>query len=505
MSDWTDGYVTNTDYTSHFYPYLSPQAQNFAVLLSGAMPADIGGGYTYCELGCGQGYTTALLAAANPNGRFWGVDFNPSHIAGANKMQAAAGLANVTFLEKSFVELKDADLPPFDFISLHGIWSWISAANREALTAFIYAKLKPGGIVYISYNALPGWAAPAPLRQLMVESQRHKTDIDSAAVDDALGLIRRMKDMGAAFFKANPALASELDLFAKMPKNYIMHEYFNRDWTPFYFSDVAGEMRKAKLAFTCSSDVAEHLDQLCIGKDAREMLAGFADTTARETIRDYFRNRRFRRDLFTRGARKLSPDERITMLRGTRLALITLPPEFPLQVTFPVGAITIPAEPFSVITAMLAEKSCTLGTVMDDPRLVQLGYQGVFQAVLLLVAAGRAQAALPEAGEAERRQSTARFNAAMLASAVGREAQSLASPVMGNGITVSATEQFIMALERGGQQLTPDSLMRLLTAKNITLQPPPGGEAPADPAAAVAELLASYRRRQGLFQRLGVL
>ena len=88
MSDWTDGYVTNTDYTSHFYPYLAPQAQNFAVLLAGAMPADISDGFTYCELGCGQGYTTALLAAANPGGRFWGVDFNPSHIAGANKMSS---------------------------------------------------------------------------------------------------------------------------------------------------------------------------------------------------------------------------------------------------------------------------------------------------------------------------------------------------------------------------------------------------------------------------------
>ena len=62
-----------------------------------------------------------------------------------------------------------------------------------------------------------------------------------------------------------------------------------------------------------------------------------------------------------------------------------------------------------------------------------------------------------------------------------------------------------MALERGGQHLTPDGLTRLLTAKKITLQTPPGAEAPADQSAAVAELLASYRRRQGLFQRLGIL
>ena len=85
----------------------------------------------------------------------------------------------------------------------------------------------------------------------------------------------------------------------------MLHEYFNRDWTPFYFSQVASELKPAKLAFACSSDILEHVDQLCIGKAAEALLKDMSDTTVRQTIRDFFRNRRFRRDLFTRGGRRL--------------------------------------------------------------------------------------------------------------------------------------------------------------------------------------------------------
>ena len=41
-------------------------------------------GATYCELGCGYGLTTLILAASNPQMSFVGVDFNPTHIVAAN-------------------------------------------------------------------------------------------------------------------------------------------------------------------------------------------------------------------------------------------------------------------------------------------------------------------------------------------------------------------------------------------------------------------------------------
>jgi hypothetical protein len=39
---------------------------------------------------------------------------------------------------------------------MHGIFSWISP---KALVARIARRLKPGGLLYVSYDCMPGWAA----------------------------------------------------------------------------------------------------------------------------------------------------------------------------------------------------------------------------------------------------------------------------------------------------------------------------------------------------------
>src|SRR5690606_9249955 len=122
----------------------------------------------YCELGCGQGFSTNLLSAANPDIDFYATDFNPAQIAGAQALCEAAGTKNVRFFDDSFAELEARpDLPKFDVIALHGIYSWIAKEHRDTIVRFIDKRLKPGGLVYISYNCLPGWSGPAPLRQLL--------------------------------------------------------------------------------------------------------------------------------------------------------------------------------------------------------------------------------------------------------------------------------------------------------------------------------------------------
>lgn len=43
-------------------------------------------------------------------------------------------------------------------IVMHGIWSWINEENRHFILKIIQKALKPGGCVYLCYNALPGRA-----------------------------------------------------------------------------------------------------------------------------------------------------------------------------------------------------------------------------------------------------------------------------------------------------------------------------------------------------------
>jgi tRNA G46 methylase TrmB len=54
-----------------------------ALLFAGFKASAARAGARYCELGCGYGLTTLILAASNPQMSFVGADFNPTHIAAA--------------------------------------------------------------------------------------------------------------------------------------------------------------------------------------------------------------------------------------------------------------------------------------------------------------------------------------------------------------------------------------------------------------------------------------
>ena len=58
-----------------------------------------------------------------------------------------------------------------EWIGLHGIWSWISDANREVIVDFLRRKLKVGGAVSAAIFAGPreGWENVAGLGQLCLE------------------------------------------------------------------------------------------------------------------------------------------------------------------------------------------------------------------------------------------------------------------------------------------------------------------------------------------------
>ena len=65
---WAEGYVVDVDYTQGYYRDLAPPLLRFVTLLGGVRAAQSEADFTYYELGCGHGFSTALHAAANPAG-----------------------------------------------------------------------------------------------------------------------------------------------------------------------------------------------------------------------------------------------------------------------------------------------------------------------------------------------------------------------------------------------------------------------------------------------------
>ena len=92
MTSWAAGYVADIGYTSGFYRETAPSHMAFAALTTGHAPGRALAPKRVLELGFGQGFGLALLAAANPDVAFEGYDFNPEHVAHARRLIAGAGL-----------------------------------------------------------------------------------------------------------------------------------------------------------------------------------------------------------------------------------------------------------------------------------------------------------------------------------------------------------------------------------------------------------------------------
>src|SRR5262245_35755239 len=297
--------------------------------------------FTYYELGCGNGYSTALHAAASPHGRFCGVDFNPTHIPHAQKLAQDTGLGNVRFLEKSFAELLEFDLEDADYIVLHGVWSWVGEEQRGQLLEFMRRRLKPGGVVYVSYNALPGLAQVAPLQRLLNE---HAAAVQGERLDKmrrSMDYAARLQKAGARFFAHSPVASMRLSSLSKQDPNYVAHEYYNANWAPFFHADVVRALAGAKLAYAASAVLIDNFDQFTLTPDLAKLAAELPDRSLAETVKDFATNKVFRRDVFTRGAPKASPPQLEAMLGRMRFALSRPRSSCQLKRSMPGGEIVL--------------------------------------------------------------------------------------------------------------------------------------------------------------------
>ena len=445
MNDWSQGYVHDITYTHGFYRELTPALLNYALTLGGFEAPALDRPFNYCELGSGQGVSANILAAANPNGQFWATDFNPSHAASAAHLADGGGLTNIRCLDKSFQEFLEADTPQFDYITLHGIYSWISPESRKAIVDVIASKLRVGGVVYISYNTLPGWAAAMPLRQLLSDFADGKDEQSERRVEKAIAFADKLREIKAGYFADNPRLSGRLDKIKGMSRAYLAHEYLNRYWTPFYFSDVARDFGAAKMSFAVSAHLGDHMDNVALPQPAQALLAEIADPVRRQQARDYVINQQFRRDVFVKGTIPLNPVQRSAALSATRLVLMKPKGTVSMEVPFPVGVCKLRPDVYVPILDQLAQKPCTLLDLIKALTPQKIDHNSIMQAASVLVSTGDAAPALPEASEAERKVQTDKFNLSLMQRAMASgEINYLASPVTGSGVPVARLEALML-------------------------------------------------------------
>ena len=454
MSDWTAGYVADIGYTYGYYPELNPLRVELAFVNSGLVCPEIGAA---CELGFGQGLSTNLHAAASVT-QWHGTDFNPGQAGFAQELAAASG-ADTQLYDEAFAEFAGrAELPEFDYIGLHGIWSWISDENRAVIVDFIRKKLKVGGVLYISYNTLPGWSSFAPMRHLMTQ---HAEIIGAdghgivSRIDGALDFTDKLLATDPLFARVNPLVADRVKKLKEQNRHYLAHEYFNKDWHPMHFAAMGQWLESAKVQYACSANYLDHIDAVNLTNEQQAFLNDITDPMFRQSVRDFMVNQQFRKDYWVKGARTLNPLEQAEALRTLRVMLTTPRADVSLTVSGALGEATMNEGVYVPILDILADhKAKTLGQIEQSVAANGISFAQLMQAVIVLTGAGHLAAAQDDALASKAAKRADKLNMHLLNKARGsNDIAYLASPVTGGGIAVNRFQQlFLLALKQGKKQ-----------------------------------------------------
>jgi SAM-dependent methyltransferase len=197
-------YGLDIPYVGVFARETAPAWLDHVALISGIAPPAREAGFAWCDLGCGQGVTAAIFAATHPRGRFCGIDAMPAHIDHARRLAADCAISNLALHAADFAAAAEADLGGFDYIVAHGVYSWVDEKAKAALRRFINRHLKPGGLVYLSYYAMPGRAADLPLQRLVRAIGRTLHGDRGSACAAAIEIVNAFTRLKAPALVASP-------------------------------------------------------------------------------------------------------------------------------------------------------------------------------------------------------------------------------------------------------------------------------------------------------------
>jgi len=440
-SNPTHGYNTSVGYTFGFYREMAPGWLDLCVQAAGYEAPRRDGSFRYLELGCGQGFGLCLLAAANSGSEFVGVDIQPDHIAHARQLAESAGLTNVGFVEADFADLAERwpdDLGTFDYVTLHGILTWVSPKLRQAAADCVGHATHAGSLVYAGYNSQPSWLGMVPFQHFMKLFQKESGKPVNAAIEDSVSLFERLRAGNAPGFQVLPVLDARLQTMRSHSASYLSHEYLNDYWQPLWHTEVADIFAQAGLQFAGSATISDSLLPDALSPQLRDLIAGQEDGGLRQDVQDFAINQGFRRDIFCRG--ELKP------LRGgfpaddARFVLVTQPEagtELPVPTSY--DRLSLPYRDVAPIVQALGNGPRSGEELASVAGLVDKEFRRL---IILLIQAGVVAVMADQPGNPD---AANRLNAAIARAACDRGPyEQLAAAQIGSAIGASQIELMLL-------------------------------------------------------------
>lgn len=254
------------------------------------------------ELGCSMGGNIITQALYYPDAEFAGIDLSGRQVAQGNAIIEKMGLKNVRLEEKDILTV-DESFGKFDYIIVHGIWSWVPDAVKDKIFSICRNNLTKHGIAYISYNVYPGWKRQEQLREIMYFAGRDVLEEPLEARTrkglDALKALAEIleNDKGLGGGGKLPAMQKILN----HNFYYIAHEYMEAFNDPIYVNGFIEWANRHRLAYIGDTDL--HVSFVSwMAEHTRERILALAggDYIAKEFYSDILSDRQFRRSLLCR-------------------------------------------------------------------------------------------------------------------------------------------------------------------------------------------------------------
>ena len=371
---------------------------------------------------------------------------------------------------------------------MHGLYAWVPETVREAILRFIAAKLRPGGLVYVSYNALPGWSALGHIRTFFLDREAQLDGSPTEKAQRILDELEWLREAGAPFFAANPVAASVLAQVRQQDLRYVVHEFFAPSWRPMAFSEVNQDMAGAGLSFVGDAQVVHNFMEHAMPEAFVDLVSGMAERGAQEAAKDFINNRFFRADVYVRpdpGATRRPAD---ALLAETLFGMEKTPRELSDSVDLGYAKAKLAGPCVDSLKNLLAAEVLSLAEILAHPRLESCARKELVEVVKLLsterqITPFAARARLPSGAPPPRVRCGSALNRALLAEAADSVVV-LASPVAGTGVGIAALEACLLQ----GLQSDDPLATALAETRRRGLHLTHGGERLVDEAAQRAAL-----------------
>ena len=258
------------------------------------------------ELGSSFGGNIITQALYNPEAEFIGVDLTAEQVKKGNEVIEKIGLQNIKLIEKNILDINE-DFGKFDYIIVHGVFSWVPEIVKEKIVKICNENLAEEGIAYISYNTYPGWKEPDKIREMMIYANKYFPEISLGDKTQRgktfISIVAEQMKSYIDIIEKKGDFVHQIEEILGMQDYYVGHEYLENFNKPIYLHEFVDLLKKENLEYI--SDISLRLSIISVyNESTKEKLYQLSqgNNVIKEQCLDYILDTKFRRSLICKNS-----------------------------------------------------------------------------------------------------------------------------------------------------------------------------------------------------------